>query len=266
MILKSEVELLHESIRGLRDSLLRHGIYEKVHDLASLRIFMQLHVFAVWDFMSLLKALQRQICHAALPWLPPRDPIAARFVNEIVLGEESDEDGQGGFASHFELYRRAMRQIGSDEEVLARFLERIEAGQPVPEALRHANAPEAVQRFVNHTFAVIEGNDPCALAAAFTFGREDLLPDVFQRIVDHLDAETNGGLSGFKFYLQRHIELDGDEHGPMSMRMLAAICGDDRGNWDIARRAAAEALEARKQLWDGMLVAIDHQRRQAETV
>jgi len=243
---------IQRRLAPLRADLLNHSIYRQIDSLDALHLFMQHHVFAVWDFMSLLKALQQRLCCVAIPWLPPSDHLAARFVNEIVLGEESDEDGQGGFASHFDLYHRAMRRCGADTCSIDRFLEHVRRGSSVTSALAQAEAPPPVCRFVQHTFEIIESDDLCAIASAFTFGREDLLPDVFRRVV----AESIGGLGDFKFYLSRHIELDGEHHGPMSRRLITALCGDDEAKWRVAENAAASSLQARKKLWDGMLLAV----------
>jgi hypothetical protein len=213
---------------------------------------MQHHVFAVWDFMSLLKSLQHRLCGSTVPWLPPSDATVARLVNEIVLGEESDEDGEGGFASHFDLYHRAMRLCGASSRSIDRFLDGLRSGCTVEDALTKCDAPRCIRQFVCSTFEVIVGGDLCAIASAFTFGREDLLPDVFQRVVDELNVEASGGLDDFKFYLGRHIELDGDQHGPMAARMIAGLCGDDDIKWRVAEEAAVRSLQSRKALWDGM--------------
>lgn len=253
MTTEDRLQQIERELSPFRDSLLNHPIYAEIDHIDNLHRFMQHHVFAVWDFMSLLKALQYQICGARLPWLPPADPMVARFVNEIVLGEETDCDGDGGFTSHFELYHRAMQSCGVDTGQIDRFLDEIRMGHPVETALAACRAPESVQQFVNHTFAVIGRGDLCEIAAAFTFGREDLLPDVFQRIIDELNAEIGGGLDAFQYYLSRHVELDGDHHGPMAARMIAWICGDDDAKWQLATDAAIESLRARIRLWDGML-------------
>jgi len=213
---------------------------------------MEHHVFAVWDFMSLLKALQRRFCCVTVPWVPPTDSASARLVNEIVLGEETDDDGRGGFASHFELYRRAMYGFGADTSQIDRLVRDLAAGSSLDEVLRGAEVDDAVRAFVGHTFAVIKSGDWCAVAAAFTFGREDLLPDVFQKIVDQLDAETGGGLADFQFYLRRHIDLDGGEHGPMALRLVSDICGNDPAKWQSAEDAALASLQARRALWDAI--------------
>ncbi len=250
-------EGLRERLAPLRAALLDHPLYEGLEDLADLRRFLEHHVFAVWDFMSLLKALQRQVCGVAVPWLPDRDREAARLVNAIVLGEETDLDCDGRAASHFDLYHRAMRACGADTGPIDRFLTRLAAGQGVGPALAAAAVPGPAARFVRHTFAVIDGGDPVAIASTFTFGREDLLPDVFRRVVDRLQHASGGraGLEGFQDYLDRHIAVDGEEHGPMAARLVAGLCGADATRWQVAEASAVAALRARLALWDGLHAA-----------
>ena len=250
------IENIKRRLAPIRAELLRHEVYAEIDSIPKLRLFMQHHVFAVWDFMCLLKTLQRELCHNSVPWLPPADGVTARLVNEIVLGEESDEDGEGGFASHFELYRRAMRRCGTDTNVLDQFIRSIRDGSDIDLALATPGVPVCVRNFVRRTFDVIETGDICAIASDLTFGREDLLPDIFQCVVDELDLEAEGGLEDFRFYLGRHIELDGDLHGPMSARMMATLCGEDDAKWQSAEEAAVAALHARKKLWDGMCQAL----------
>jgi hypothetical protein len=243
-------------IAPLRQKLLEHPLYEDLGQPAALRTFMQHHVFAVWDFMSLLKALQRRLCSVAVPWLPGESNSGGRLVNEIVLAEESDSDGQGSFASHFEIYQRAMRQFGASTADIDRLLVRLRAGDPVAAAMERAELTEPIRRFVSHTFAVIDSGDLCRIAAAFTFGREDLLPDVFQKIVDRLARQGEQGLDEFQFYLVRHIELDGDEHGAMAAQLVSGLCGTDPEKWQAAEASALASLEARLQFWDAIHAAI----------
>ncbi|MHB1424802.1 MAG: DUF3050 domain-containing protein [Gemmataceae bacterium] len=217
---------------------------------------MEHHVFAVWDFMSLLKAMQARLCCATMPWLPAADPQATRFINEIVLAEESDEDGQGRFLSHFGLYLRAMTRCGADTGTIDNFLAELRRGGSVPAALEAVGVPGSVERFVRQTFDVIEGGSLWSLASAFTFGREDLLPALFQRIVDELDVEAGGGLEDFRYYLHRHIGLDEGEHGPMAVRLVISLCGNDDTRWQQAEEAAVTALEARRDLWDAVYTTL----------
>jgi hypothetical protein len=239
----------------LRTTLLEHSLYRRIDGAAALRTFMEHHVYAVWDFMSLLKALQRQLTCVEIPWRPTADPAAARLVNEIVLGEETDEDGEGGYASHFELYLRAMRDAGANTASIEKFVKHIDEGAGLETALQVARAPAAAAEFVEATFRTIEQGSLSSLAAAFTFGREDLLPGVFQKIVDEADAAT-GGFGRFRFYLERHIELDGGQHGPMAARLVRSLCGDEAEHWRQAEAGALEALRARVKLWDGVLQAL----------
>jgi Protein of unknown function (DUF3050) len=252
----SRIQQIHESLRPLKAELLDHAVYREIDRLDALQRFMAHHVFAVWDFMSLLKTLQRDLTCVEVPWLPVANSAAARLVNEIVLAEESDEDGHGGFVSHFEMYCRAMGRIEADTRPIFEFLLEIRRGQPVSVALDLSAVPESARRFVRHTFAILKSGDLAAITSAFTFGREDLLPVVFGRIVDELNRKADGGLDDFKHYLDRHIGLDGDHHGPMASRLLESICGYDPARWQIAERTAIDCLNARKRLWDGILEAI----------
>ncbi len=240
----SRLERLHGRLAPLKNALLEHPLYHELDDLQALHIFMEHHVFAVWDFMSLLKALQRRLCCLDVPWLPAVDPDACRFINEVVLAEESDDDGQGGFLSHFGLYRRSMIRCRANTTTIDRFLDVIRSGVKVNAALEVVDVPECVQRFVRQTFAWIESGDVVAIASAFTFGREDLLPGVFQRIVDELNARSAGDLEDFRYYLHRHIGLDGEEHGPMASRFIESLCGDDEVRWQTVEQSAAAALKA----------------------
>jgi hypothetical protein len=247
---------LHDRLAPLKAALLDHPVYSAIDSLPALHVFMEHHVFAVWDFMSLLKSLQRLLSCVDVPWLPSDNRLGGRFINEIVLAEESDEDGQGGFVSHFELYRRAMKQSGAITLGIDGFLAALRQGQPPADALAAAQVAPAARSFVQTTFAIIDAGNLCAIASAFTFGREDLLPALFQRIVDELNLETGGGLELFRYYLDRHIGLDGDEHGPMASRLMQSLCGSDESLWAIAEQTATKALEARRALWDGIYAAM----------
>ncbi|MGP0066950.1 MAG: DUF3050 domain-containing protein, partial [Isosphaeraceae bacterium] len=186
------IDRIRARIAPTRRGLLAHPVYDRINGIDALRLFMEHHVFAVWDFMSLLKALQRRLCCVDVPWTPPTSPMACRLINEIVLAEESDEDGHGGYASHLELYLGAMRRFGARTDRIDRFVEEIRKGRSVLRALETARVPERVRQFVARTFETIDQNDACAIASAFAFGREDLLPDVFRRIVDELAKDRRG--------------------------------------------------------------------------
>jgi hypothetical protein len=92
----NRLQHIHERLQPLKAALLNHSIYQEIDRSDSLRLFMEHHVFAVWDFMSLLKALQCRLCCVEVPWLPAADSLSSRLVNEIVLAEESDAMGWAG--------------------------------------------------------------------------------------------------------------------------------------------------------------------------
>jgi hypothetical protein len=247
-----QIDRIRSRLAPLRDALLTHPVYTRIDDIEALRLFMEDHVFAVWDFMSLLKTLQRRLCCVDVPWTPPANPAACRLINQIVLGEESDEDDEGNASSHFELYLRAMRRCGAETRPIDRFIEEVRSGQGVRSAIEVVGLRYPVRRFVGYTFGVIEEGDICAIASAFTFGREGLLPDVFRRIVRELGTTPGVTLDVFRYYLDRHIDVDDGEHGPMAEKLVEDLCGDEPALWRSVEVAAVHSLEARITLWDGI--------------
>lgn len=236
-----------------RQQLIEHSVYPAIRTLGQLRLFMEHHVFAVWDFMTLLKVLQVQLTSVEVPWLPKGDPVCRRLINEIVLGEESDEAPGGAYASHFELYRQAMVQCGADTAAVDSVLARIAQGDSILKALVAAEAPRVAAEFVMSTWRTVVSHQPHAVAAAFTFGREEVIPDMFRQLVADLNAGFAGQLDLMQYYLRRHIELDQDHHAPLAKRMLSQLCGDDDQKWREATDAAVRAVKARIALWDGIL-------------
>lgn len=244
---------LQEELAPLREKLVQHPLYERLQDMDDVRLFMEHHVFAVWDFMSLLKGLQQQLTCVQVPWLPSPHPHLARFINEIVLGEESDVNEQGQAQSHFELYLAAMQEAGADTSLMDAFIEQLKEGKAVTTVLEERQLPEFVHHFVQFTFETIATQKAACLAAAFTFGREDIIPDLFLAIIDQEQARKGEpAYAKLRYYLQRHIEIDGDEHGPLSLQMIESLCGEDAEKWAAAKATAVKALQKRLELWDGI--------------
>src|SRR5580704_18311388 len=102
-------------------------LYAALDSRPAILTFMEHHVFAVWDFMSLLKSLQRNLTCVELPWVPTGPTGSRRLINDIVLVEESDERGDG-FISHFELYLEGMAQAGADRAAIDAFIGLIRHG------------------------------------------------------------------------------------------------------------------------------------------
>ena len=247
---------LQEQIGPLREQLTQHPFYQEINDITDLRRFMEHHIYAVWDFMSLLKALQRELTCVNVPWLPKGDAETRWLINEIVTGEESDVDEQGRHYSHFELYLKAMEQCGADTTGINALIDNLQKGESVLAAIDHPAIPAAAAAFMRHTFSCIHSGKPHLIAAVFTFGREDLIPDLFGGLVDELSRRFPGQLGILRYYLKRHIEVDGGEHGHLAHRMLANLCGQDPLKWAEASAAAAEALQMRLQLWDAIRISV----------
>ena len=240
-----------------RIRLISHRLYRLVNSAARLRRFMESHIFAVWDFQSLLKAMQQRLTCTTVPWLPSADAEARRLVNEIVLDEESDELPEGGSASHFELYLDGMRQAGADTGPIDRLLARLRSGAMLDQALDACGGPPAAIAFVRRSFAVIEFGSTPAIVAAFTYGREDVIPDMFRHLVGTLAESDPGAWGRFRYYLDRHIAHDDEKHGPVCRRIVARLCGDDPAVWDEASRTARECLESRIALWDAIATDLE---------
>jgi hypothetical protein len=253
---RTMIERLQESLCPLRKRVAEHDVYRRIGTLQELRVFMEHHVFAVWDFMSLLKALQRDLTCVTIPWVPQGHRLSRRLINEIVLEEESDEEAGGGYISHFELYRAAMEQCGADISRVDSFLAALRRGDDMNFSLARAGAPKAAREFVKTTMRVVESGAAHAIAAAFTLGREDIIPVMFKPLVAKLDHRFPGELTLFQDYLERHIKLDEERHTPMALRMLAELCGDNPHKWSEAEESAKTALNARIALWNGVVEAI----------
>jgi hypothetical protein len=244
---------LEKEVDEARVRVVSHPLYAHLDNHAAIVTFLEHHVFAVWDFMSLLKSLQRNLTCVQVPWIPTGPTGSRRLINDIVLVEESDEL-RGGFISHFELYVEGMAETGANTSVIDGFVDLLRRGVPVLDALDQAPVPAPAAEFVRTTWGFIENGPVHSQAAAFAFGREDLIPDMFTQVV--AVKEQGHKLDTFVDYLERHIEVDGEEHTPMAMQMLADLCGDDDVKWAACAQTVNAALHARYRLWDGILEAI----------
>ncbi|MCC9135529.1 DUF3050 domain-containing protein [Pontibacter silvestris] len=250
--MNNRIKELQKGLQEHRQRLLRHNVYQSLQTLDDLKVFMEHHVFAVWDFMSLLKALQADLTCVTLPWLPKGSPSTRRLINEIVLEEETDVDQLGNPVSHFELYLRAMDECGADKADINQLLESLQEGKDVNGALDKTNVPASVKLFVRNTFRIINSGKTHAVAAAFTFGREDLIPDMFRKLISDLYQRYPEKLNTFDYYLNRHVELDEEVHTPLALRMVDEFCGDDEDKWQEALEVSKECIEMRIELWNGI--------------
>ena len=216
-----------QNLEPLKNRLRNHSLYSKIKDVDDLNIFSNAHVYAVWDFMSLLKFLQINLTSISIPWFPSKNTTTAKLINEIVAGEETDEDQKGQPVSHFEMYIDSIEEFGLDTSEIIKNLNTLNNIETIDKDIDKLDIKSYVKDFLKFTFSVIKRGKIHEVASVFTFGREDLIPDLFIPLIEGINSENND-LNKLIYYFKRHIEVDGDMHGPMSMEMLSYLCDNDQ--------------------------------------
>ncbi len=241
-------------VKELKEQLDDHRVYGVIESKEQLRIFMQHHVFSVWDFMTLVKFLQNSVAPSAYPWTPPADAQLSRFINDIVVEEECDvmPDGES-YLSHYEMYLMAMEEVGADTGVIRSFVRTV-AEEGIDRALELVDIPAASAKFTRTTFGFVCEDKAHNVAAAFSLGREDIIPVMFKGILKKIGVSKKEAPI-FHYYLERHIHLDEGFHGPLAMKLLNQLC-DSEEKVIEASNAAREAVQARIEFWDGVLEEI----------
>jgi hypothetical protein len=246
--MNKNIQHINTQIAEYKKDVVNHPLYNQLNTIEDVQKLMEIHVYAVWDFMSLLKGLQIELTCTTLPWKPVGDTKIRRLINSIVLEEESDVDSAGNPSSHYEMYLEAMKECGANTNEIDKFVN----------SVSDLNLPKvntAIDSFLATTFDILNSGEAHKIASAFTFGREDLIPDMFTAIVNDLSKEHK--LDKFVYYLERHIELDGGEHGPLALELISNLCGEDEQKWKEVEETAIACLVARKELWDLVLKGIN---------
>lgn len=255
--MNKQIEALQVALQEHRERLLRHNVYQSLETIEDLQVFMEHHIFAVWDFMSLLKSLQADLTSVTLPWMPKGNPVTRRLINEIVLEEETDVDKHGNPISHFELYLQAMAETGADKNNILQLLRQIEGGTDLTDALEQLPIHASVKEFVTNTFRIAKSGKTHVVAAAFTFGREDLIPDMFRSLITDLNNRFPSKLETFIYYLDRHVQLDEEVHNPLALQMVSELCGNDSDKWQESLEVSKACIEYRIKLWDGIRTVLN---------
>ena len=248
-----DVEKIRDSIKEPREKLLNHRLYTEIKSIEDLQIFTSNHIFAVWDFMSLLKALQNNLTCTKVPWTPNKNSETAYLINEIVLAEETDISQDGKRKSHYELYLDAMIDIGVKVENIEKNIMLLSSSDSIENSIEKLDIHPKIKEFLKFTFSIIDEGKPHKIAAIFTFGRENLIPNMFNEILHEFQNNfTEKDISKLIYYFERHIELDEDEHGPMALQMVNELAENDPLKWEEIRDISIVALEKRIGLWDAI--------------
>ena len=247
------IDYIQDKINDQREKLLKHKLYSNIETIKDLQVFTENHVYAVWDFMSLLKALQIKLTCTKTPWVPNSNSQTAYLINEIVLAEETDINQAGERKSHYELYLDAMIDIGARTEKPVKIINEIANSEDIFNTIDNINIHPNIREFLNFTFSIIKEGKPHEIAAIFTFGRENLIPNMFNEILREFEKNvTQGDISKLIYYFERHIELDEDEHGPMALEMVSMLAENDPKKWNEIESISIQALEKRILLWDAI--------------
>ena len=250
---------IQNKIKDHRNKLLEHKLYSNIETIKDLQVFTENHIYAVWDFMSLLKALQIRLTCTKTPWLPNNNSQTAYLINEIVLAEETDINQVGVRKSHYELYLDAMIDIGAKTEKPVEIINEIANSENIFNAIENINIHPNIKNFLNFTFSVIDEGKPHKIAAIFTFGRENLIPNMFNEILREFEKNVSeGDISKLIYYFERHIELDEDEHGPMALEMVSMLAENNPDKWKEIEDISIEALKKRILLWDAINEQIEN--------
>jgi Protein of unknown function (DUF3050) len=254
---------IQSAIEPLRQTLLNHPVYDLIESLPELNIFMEHHIFAVWDFMSLLKALQRELTCVEVPWVPRGSPVVRKLINEIVLGVETGPDQEGWPASHYEVYLDAMEGTCADTSAIKDLIREVSFGKTVATALEGLSVRQEVKNFVQYSFDTIARTKAHEIASLFTFGREHLIPEHFSSLVEDLEEEpSQHQVDGLLYYLGSPLEVAAGQYHSMAMQMIVELCGEDDNKWEECRVAAIGALERRVALWDSIAACIQERRQE----
>lgn len=239
---------------SLRESLSKHPLYAAIHNENNLKVFMEHHVYAVWDFMSLIKSLQKHFAPSKFPWIPPKNSRYANFINKLVLEEESDDalidSVDATYASHFESYCQAMLEAGANIHPILKFIE-VVGNDGLDTALEVADVPTPAKQFMMFTFDIIGRNQPHLLAAALAYGREALVPQLYRSILGGLQISPSDAPNLYA-YLNRHIQLDEQEHGPLATQMVQELCDGADEKLNEAMEVAEQAVATRLEFWNGI--------------
>lgn len=223
---------LHIQLQPLRDQLYAHPVYLSVTDKKDFRAFMESHVFAVLDFMFLATRFKEHLLKL--------NPEMLQGENEVF------------FTNRFTEYKRAMADAGARLGGIEHLGKLITSGMPMERAMLECRLPSHITQFLSHTCSVLREDDPVILAATFAFGREDLLPNLLERMAGKILVSGDDSMKSFAQFVGLYGEEGGRPRTTFAKKVLAEWCGSNLHAWSKSLCAADDALRARIALWNGI--------------
>ena len=144
-----------QNLEPLKNKLRNHSLYNSIESVEDLKIFTNAHVYAVWDFMSLLKYLQINLTTISVPWYPSRNNSTAKLINEIVAGEETDENEDGRPMSHFEMYLDSIESFGVKTDSILNNINSLNSLDTINNDIEKLKIEDYIKDFLKFTFSVI---------------------------------------------------------------------------------------------------------------
>ncbi|CAI3934924.1 unnamed protein product [Commensalibacter communis] len=251
-MLSNNTQQYESELQQANQKMRNHILFSSIKTIEDLRYFMKYHVFAVWDFMSLAKRLQQEFTCTTLPWTPRHNNKAARAMNDIILGEETDVNLDGSHASHYEMYLNAMEDVNSDPLPIQTMVNEFEHNTNIEfkAIVNKQNIPTYVKDFVIHNLDTAINGSLHEVLGSFFYGREDAIPEMFSNLLKEWGLKESD-YPKFVYYLVRHIELDGDSHGP-AVHSIISNLKDSPDKYIALLKSAIAAVEHRIKLWDGI--------------
>jgi hypothetical protein len=250
----AKIDAFDQAITPLLKVLATHKVFCSINSIAHARVYLQHQVFAVWDFMCLLKSLYRKLSTKDI-WYPPTSSISVHLIGSIMLEEESDINEQGDRESHFETFVRAMEELDTDTSQIRGFIAWIKEEQSIEIAFEQIDVNPSIKKFVLSNAEVLNLESHEVLSA-FVFGRELITSIMFTNLMKalqhHMNYMDQSHLCTLISYLNRHISLDADEHFPKALKALIELIGDDLAKLDQTIDVAKKVLGIRIDFLDGI--------------
>ncbi len=245
-----------KKINEIKKNIINHPLFHMRFNNEQLSHFMSIHVYAVWSFMSIVKSLQKNLTPQSIPWTPNHSTQngMARFINEIIYTEESDEISKNTYLSHFEIYILAMRIIGVNTKPILSIVSHFKKNNYSRKYINSLNIPICAKHFINHDISIAKSRSLPKIVGVFCFGKETIIPFMFKQIIKAIPKRGNSVLIS---YFDRHIEIDGERHGPLAKKIFSEVCKKKSAS-TLAYLTAIEALKLRESMWDDIYTNLEN--------